>query len=322
MTFEESYQGSGAQSRAIVEGFDADIAALSLEADINRIADAGLITHDWKDNTYKGMVSELGRGLRRAPGQPQGDQGLGRPGQARRGSSDPQSARPAAARSGTSWRSTAPRYAATSPACRGRRSGGDDVPAGGAHERDVSWTRARAKASPTSRTASAMSRSPTRTRCWWRSRPARIWSWCIPRSTILIENPVALIDSYVDKHGNREAVEAFVEFLFTPEAQRIFADIWPALGRPRGGQGNGVQVSGGAGPVHDRGVRRLVEGDAEVLRRNRSVRTADRGGAAVMTSAVPASQNCDSALTSTAPNVHIRALGVRASHLPTWPCCW
>lgn len=44
--FEESYQGSGAQSRAIVEGFEADVAPLSLEADIMRIADAGLITHD------------------------------------------------------------------------------------------------------------------------------------------------------------------------------------------------------------------------------------------------------------------------------------
>ncbi len=45
----------------------------------------------------------------------------------------------------------------------------------------------------------------------------------IPRSSILIENPVALVDKYVDKHGNRKAAEAFVAFLFTPEAQNIFA---------------------------------------------------------------------------------------------------
>ena len=57
VVFEESYLGSGAQSRAIVEGFEADIAALSLEADINRIRDAGLITHDWKSGPYRGMVS-------------------------------------------------------------------------------------------------------------------------------------------------------------------------------------------------------------------------------------------------------------------------
>jgi sulfate transport system substrate-binding protein len=45
----------------------------------------------------------------------------------------------------------------------------------------------------------------------------------IPRSTILIENPVAVIDAYVDKHGTREVAEAFVDFLYTKEAQGIFA---------------------------------------------------------------------------------------------------
>jgi sulfate transport system substrate-binding protein len=45
----------------------------------------------------------------------------------------------------------------------------------------------------------------------------------IPRSTILIENPVTVIDTYVDKHGTREVAEAFVDFLFTKEAQQVFA---------------------------------------------------------------------------------------------------
>src|SRR6185503_8289413 len=55
--FQESYQGSGAQSRAIIGGFEADIAALSLEGDIDKIAEAGLITHDWKAKPNKGMIS-------------------------------------------------------------------------------------------------------------------------------------------------------------------------------------------------------------------------------------------------------------------------
>jgi sulfate transport system substrate-binding protein len=46
----------------------------------------------------------------------------------------------------------------------------------------------------------------------------------IPRSTILIENPLALVDKYVDKHGNRKLAEAFVAFLFSSEAQKVFAD--------------------------------------------------------------------------------------------------
>jgi sulfate transport system substrate-binding protein len=45
----------------------------------------------------------------------------------------------------------------------------------------------------------------------------------IPASTILIENPVSVVDAYVNKHGTREVAEAFVQFLFTKEAQAIFA---------------------------------------------------------------------------------------------------
>jgi sulfate transport system substrate-binding protein len=39
----------------------------------------------------------------------------------------------------------------------------------------------------------------------------------------LIENPVALVDKYVDKHGVREAAEAFIDFLWSKDAQRGYA---------------------------------------------------------------------------------------------------
>ena len=45
----------------------------------------------------------------------------------------------------------------------------------------------------------------------------------IPRSTILIENPIAVVDGYADKHGTRQAAQAFVDFLMTKEAQEVFA---------------------------------------------------------------------------------------------------
>jgi sulfate transport system substrate-binding protein len=45
----------------------------------------------------------------------------------------------------------------------------------------------------------------------------------LPSSTIRIDNPVVVVDTYVDKHGTREVAEAFVDFLFTKEAQEIFA---------------------------------------------------------------------------------------------------
>jgi sulfate transport system substrate-binding protein len=70
VTFEESYQASGAQSRAIVEGFDADVAALLLEADVERIVDAGLITHDWHGVANNGMVSTSVVAFAVRPGNP------------------------------------------------------------------------------------------------------------------------------------------------------------------------------------------------------------------------------------------------------------
>jgi len=32
-----------------------------------------------------------------------------------------------------------------------------------------------------------------------------------------------VVDTYVDKHGTREVAEAFVQFLFTKEAQEVYA---------------------------------------------------------------------------------------------------
>ncbi len=45
----------------------------------------------------------------------------------------------------------------------------------------------------------------------------------MPKSTILIQNPAALVDTYVEKHGTRDAAAAFLDFLATPDAQRAFA---------------------------------------------------------------------------------------------------
>ncbi len=42
---------------------------------------------------------------------------------------------------------------------------------------------------------------------------------------ISIDSPVAVVDKNVDKNGTREVAEAFAKFLFTPEAQREFAKV-------------------------------------------------------------------------------------------------
>lgn len=49
--------------------------------------------------------------------------------------------------------------------------------------------------------------------------------YVVPQVNISIDNPVAVVDKNVDKHGTREVTEAFVQFLFTPEAQREFSKV-------------------------------------------------------------------------------------------------
>ncbi|MBX6317276.1 MAG: sulfate ABC transporter substrate-binding protein [Pigmentiphaga sp.] len=44
-----------------------------------------------------------------------------------------------------------------------------------------------------------------------------------PSLSILCEPPVALVDKNVDKKGTRQAAQAYLEYLYTPEAQEIIA---------------------------------------------------------------------------------------------------
>ena len=45
----------------------------------------------------------------------------------------------------------------------------------------------------------------------------------VPSLSILTEPPVALVDRVVDRHGTRRLAQAYLEFLYTPEAQELAA---------------------------------------------------------------------------------------------------
>lgn len=57
VTVETSYGASGDQSRAVESGLDADYVHFSLETDVTRLVDAGLVDEDWKDDKFDGSVS-------------------------------------------------------------------------------------------------------------------------------------------------------------------------------------------------------------------------------------------------------------------------
>ena len=72
LTIRLSYAGSGTQSKAIINGFQADVAALALVPDITALAQAGLITHDWTQMTNKGIVTDSVVAFAVRPGNPKG----------------------------------------------------------------------------------------------------------------------------------------------------------------------------------------------------------------------------------------------------------
>jgi sulfate/thiosulfate transport system substrate-binding protein len=55
--FDQSYAASGEQSRAVEGGLPADVVEFSLEPDMTRLVDAGLVDADWNKNEHKGMVT-------------------------------------------------------------------------------------------------------------------------------------------------------------------------------------------------------------------------------------------------------------------------
>lgn len=221
VTFEESYQGSGAQSRAVVEGFEADIVALSLEADINRIEKAGLITHDWRTEPFGGMVSTSVVAFAVREGNPKNINDwadLVQP--------DLEILTPNPKTSGGAMWNVLALYGA---AQRGHVEGftADDA---GAQDfllgvlRNVSVMDKAARESITTFEKGIGDVAITYENEVLVGQQAGInYELVLPTSTIRIDNPVAIVDTHVDKHGTREVAEAFVDFLFNREAQEIFA---------------------------------------------------------------------------------------------------
>jgi sulfate transport system substrate-binding protein len=211
--FSESWQGSGAQARAIIGGFEADVAALSLEADVRKIVDAGLITHDWKTGPFKGIVSTSVVVLGVRQGNPKGVldwADLARPGlevvtpdvktsggamwnilaiygAAKRGNLDPE-----------------PRLAAI--------LGNVRVMDKGARESMITFEKGVGDVAITYENEILTGKAAGQT-----------YEYVVPSSTILIENPAAVVDRYAKKHGNEDLAREFVAFLATDEVQKAFA---------------------------------------------------------------------------------------------------
>ena len=69
--FSNSFGSSGDQSRAVEAGQPADVVHFSLEPDMTRLVDAGLVASDWNQNQYDGIVEDSVVVFVTRPGNPE-----------------------------------------------------------------------------------------------------------------------------------------------------------------------------------------------------------------------------------------------------------
>lgn len=218
VTFSQSYGGSGSQTRAVIDGLEADIVHLALALDTAKIEKAGLIQPGWeKEAPNEGIVSKSVAGIVTREGNPKNIKNwedLSKDG-VKLITADPKTSGVARWNFLALWGSVL-------------KTGGDDAKAldfttkvyknvpiltkDAREATDVFFKQGQGDALINYENeiilAGQKGEKPTYT---------------IPDVNVSIDNPIAIVDKNVDKHGTREVAEAFVKYLYTPEAQREFA---------------------------------------------------------------------------------------------------
>lgn len=72
ITFDQSYGSSGEQSRAAASGLPADFVHLALAPDLDRLVEAGVVSKDWKSGTHQGILTHSTVAIVVRPGNPKG----------------------------------------------------------------------------------------------------------------------------------------------------------------------------------------------------------------------------------------------------------
>lgn len=221
--FQESYEASGTQARAIAGGFEADVAVLSMEGDIDKVEKAGLIKNDWRSGPDGGMITRSIVVMGTRDGNPLGIRDfddLAKPG-VKVLYPNPQTS------GGAQWDINAI-YGA------GLKKSEDET---GAKDEAA----AKSFLASIHRNVESMDKSGRASMAafeygvgdvivtYENELLARIaqgvkYTIVTPSRTILIENPAAVVDVNADKHGVRDVADAFVAYLHGEQAQEAFAE--------------------------------------------------------------------------------------------------
>ncbi|MEK4356386.1 sulfate ABC transporter substrate-binding protein [Paenibacillus sp. FSL M7-1455] len=220
--FQESYEASGTQARAIIGGFEADVTLLAMEGDVDKLVKEGLVSKQWRDAPDGGMITRSIVALGTREGNPLGIRDftdLTKPG-VKVLYPNPQTS------GGAQWDINAI-YGA------GLKLSEEQG------QKDPAY--AKAFLEKVHRNIESLDKSGRASMAAFeygvgdvvvtyenellaRIRQGQKYDVIIPKYTIKIENPAAVVDKYADQHGTRKVAEAFVEYLRSKEAQTVFAE--------------------------------------------------------------------------------------------------
>lgn len=223
--FEESYNGSGAQSRAIAAGFDADIAILSLEDDVTPLVKAGLVSESWNKGPDRGMVTRSLVVVAVRPGNPKRIRDW--PDLAKPGVGvlypDPKTS------GGARWNINAIYGAGLLGDGKPKKPDMDaarrllTAVQANVVNMDSSGRQSLATFERGIGDAAVTYENELRLRLSRGGGDAGLES-IVPPRTLLIEGPAALVDASVERHGNRRLARAFLDFMRDKEGQAILAE--------------------------------------------------------------------------------------------------
>jgi sulfate transport system substrate-binding protein len=221
ITIRTSYGGSGSQTRAILDGLEADVTALALGADTQKLQKGGLIKAGWeKELPNNSIATKSVVAIVTRPGNPKKIktwQDLDNAG-VRVVTANPKTS------GGARWNFLGLWGSVT-------ETGGNDakakdfvtrvfknapvLPKDAREASDVFFKKGQGDVLLNYENEVILEQQQLGGKS----------SYVIPSVNISIDAPIAVVDKNVDKHGTRAVSEAFAKFLFTPEAQREFASV-------------------------------------------------------------------------------------------------
>jgi sulfate transport system substrate-binding protein len=220
VTFRQSYGGSGSQTRAVIDGLEADIVHLALAADTTKIEKAGLIDQGWEQEyPNDGIVSKSVPVIVTREGNPKNikdwsdleKEGISLI------TADPKTSGVARWNFLALWNAALKKGGSEEKALEALTKVYRNVP--------ILTKDAREATDAFFKQGQGDALINYENEIILASQKGQKVNYIIPEVNISIDNPIAIVDKNVAKHGTKEVADAFVKFLYSPEAQTEFAKL-------------------------------------------------------------------------------------------------